>query len=820
MVKCLYECALAGIFTTTANVTSYMPALGLPHPQTSTGTAVESNTQYKVKVAGILSNFFVSVQNNGISGSTTVKLRQNGSDSSILVTIGSSSSGEFEDLTHTVNIISGDLLGIKFTPGSTIGTLDFSDTTLIFDNNQSSTLTSTPLGVTTGMGATGMTTDSATYFIPIHGQINITATVTVESQVQTQFNKTGTWKNLAVKITSNSRTTTTTVKSRKNGVNGNQIITIGSTATGLFEDTTNSDSISVNDQIDWTVINGTGTSAITYFGIYSNFENTDYPGATPFVAGANNSANQLSTNTANRSAIFGMSFWGSGSDVGTRVIIRNPFTLSNYSLNVVSNSFGSAVTFTLVKNSVNTTITTSVSANSTGVFTDTTHTVTTISGDNLYYITNFTPFSGTMIIYTYSIFATTNVPLQSYSISESTLISDSQKRKAIPKITTIANSISSSLNKKTVPTGLTNTITISTTILRKIIPKITTQVISTSDSITKVKIMFRTLLESISVSSALKKKVIPIINAASISLSQSIKKVAIKTSMTESSSISNTLKLTVIRRLSESIVSNTTIKKFAVKTIQETAITVSASPSLKNIKKLTESSISISSSILKMYKAMRSISENYSIHSDSIALKIVRKILSSSVSVSSILVNVRIVSRLLSDTISAVTSSTVLKVIRKFSENITVLPSSLLKKIFTNITQSTTISNTLSLKTVKKPSNIISASDLMSQHLNAKRTFIESISHSETFTATHIYKRGISEPSITATDGASVASKRMRFRNIIEVIPIIATVNRKAWFYRSTVDDTIIHFKDKLDSTYINFGIKRLFNFGSRSKRI
>lgn len=819
MVKSIYECAVSGGVTTTANITSFNHMTGLPSDQT---TSSESKSQDTVRVAGTLSNLYVNINTNSIGGTSTITFRKNGVDGNLNVSIGASATGEFEDLTHTDSIVSGDLICWKFIPGDTLNTMAINTHSVILDNNKSSTITSTPLGCTSSNGATSMTGAATTYFAPLLGQLLSTAAITTESAMQQQFKKTGTLRNFAAKVITNSRTTTTTSKVRKNTADGNQAVTIGSAATGYFEDTTHTDSIAINDLLNYTIVNGAAdTSAISYSALYSVFDNTDYPGAVIFMEGGTNTSNTVNSGTTYRVSPFGSSFFSTNTEASARTKIRNPYTLSNYVVNITNNSIGASSTFTVVNNAVSTAITATIGSSATGIITDTTHTVSLASGDALSNQLVTGGFTGTMLVQVLALFATTNVPLQSYSVSETTtVISESIKRKAIPKITTIANSISSSLNKKTVPTTLTNTITISTTILRKAIPKITTQVISTSDSIARVKIMFRVISESISISDILKKKVIPIINAASISLSQSIKKVAIKTSMTESSSISNTLKLTVIRRLSESIVSNTTIKKFAVKTIQETAITVSASPSLKNIKKLTESSISISSSILKMYKAMRSISENYSIHSDSIALKIVRKILSSSVSVSSILVNVRIVSRLLSDTISAVTSSTVLKVIRKLSENITVLPSSLLKKIFTNITQSTTISNTLSLKTVKKPSNIISASDLMSQHLNAKRTFIESISHSETFTATHIYRRSMSEPSITATDGASVASKRMKNRNIVEIIPVIATVNRKAWFYRSTVDDTIIHFKDKLDSTYINFRIKRLFNFGSRLKKI
>ncbi len=54
-------------------------------------------------------------------------------------------------------------------------------------------------------------------------------------------------KNLSFDVTSNTSTTNCTVQSRKNGVNGNLLITITALTLGIFADTLNFDTCALND---------------------------------------------------------------------------------------------------------------------------------------------------------------------------------------------------------------------------------------------------------------------------------------------------------------------------------------------------------------------------------------------------------------------------------------------------------------------------------------------------------------------------------------------------------------------------------------------
>lgn len=72
---------------------------------------------------------------------------------------------------------------------------------------------------------------------------------------------------------SNTRATATTVKTRKNGADGNQSISV--TTTGILQDTTNSDSIASGDLISISVTTGTGSDTFRMRHVTAELTTTD-----------------------------------------------------------------------------------------------------------------------------------------------------------------------------------------------------------------------------------------------------------------------------------------------------------------------------------------------------------------------------------------------------------------------------------------------------------------------------------------------------------------------------------------------------------------
>lgn len=94
-------------------------------------------------------------------------------------------------------------------------------------------------------GSSNSTVNTTTYF-PIIGGLVLNST---ENNVNIPFRTPGNISKLHIGLFSNTTTSTTTVRTRKNNANGNQTISIPSGTTGMFEDTSNSDTIAAGDRL-------------------------------------------------------------------------------------------------------------------------------------------------------------------------------------------------------------------------------------------------------------------------------------------------------------------------------------------------------------------------------------------------------------------------------------------------------------------------------------------------------------------------------------------------------------------------------------------
>lgn len=94
-----------------ASQTHYYPILGAGYSQYR---GVEAANQIKMYGTGQFQKLRVYVWFNDLTGSTTVKLRKNGGDANLGVSIPAAATGAFEDLVNTDSYIDGDLLNFQF----------------------------------------------------------------------------------------------------------------------------------------------------------------------------------------------------------------------------------------------------------------------------------------------------------------------------------------------------------------------------------------------------------------------------------------------------------------------------------------------------------------------------------------------------------------------------------------------------------------------------------------------------------------------------------------------------------------------------------
>ena len=104
----------------------------LPLAQTvyHTATSTEAHVQMYMTETGTWSGFSVYHRIANASGSTTYTVRKNGADTALTVTVSTSSTGLFQDLTNSVTVAVGDLMSIGFTTSAGTATSVPSITTL------------------------------------------------------------------------------------------------------------------------------------------------------------------------------------------------------------------------------------------------------------------------------------------------------------------------------------------------------------------------------------------------------------------------------------------------------------------------------------------------------------------------------------------------------------------------------------------------------------------------------------------------------------------------------------------------------------------
>ena len=338
---------------------------------------VEAQTQVTYRTAGILSNLWVRVSLNLIlDGASTIRVRKNGANGNQVVSFAASTTGTAEDTTNTDSVAAGDELNYSVVIGGTTGNFFPRLLNILFAASSDTVIRHTAMGINSLVVA------STTVYIPLAGD---SISTVGEGLATFDVNSAGTLKNLFVYIYSNARTTTTTFRSRVNGANGNLAVSVGSTQTGIFEDTANSDTLAANDDVNYSVTTGTGTEAIYWTVVSTELLTTNkkfhsIAGDLSGAAGSGQVANL--TRYYHLGGVFAViiseSFFSSAE-------LNIDATASNLYIHVQINTVTAASTFDLRKNAASTAVTISIPALTAGSFEDATNTVGLVPTDAVNY---------------------------------------------------------------------------------------------------------------------------------------------------------------------------------------------------------------------------------------------------------------------------------------------------------------------------------------------------------------------------------------------------------------------------------------------------
>jgi len=352
---------------TTAGATQYWILGTAP----LTLSATEANVAVPYRSAGTFSKLYIRVTANTTSASSTLVVRKNGADQALTLTIPAATAGVFEDTTNTFSITAGDLVNYKTVSGGT-GVVTISLISVIFDATTNCVSKLIADGV-------AHTSASASRFHVISG-----ANSAVSSSGTTPNNtirKVATFKNHATYVSANARTTNTVFTLRKNAVDSTVTVTFGNVETGLKEDSTHTSVTAANDVLDYKTSTGTGTETLT-----TEYEAIEAEHATDCLVSASSlgaSADQI----ANFATTWYMPIGGStqifSSEANTQQKPRAGFIISELTFRTNVNTLDGACVVTLRKNGADTALTVTMTAGSTTPVTDSTHTVSVGSNDDI-----------------------------------------------------------------------------------------------------------------------------------------------------------------------------------------------------------------------------------------------------------------------------------------------------------------------------------------------------------------------------------------------------------------------------------------------------
>ncbi len=332
-------------------------------------SATEAQRQFRWRGAGTINRFGMWIISNGRGTDTSFFLRINGANTALTFTVPGGGTGYFEDAVNEVAIADGDLVSLGITSGSGAGSLVFDQHVMQFEAD-------TGTSVMYGCYANTALTGAVTRYTGFTGKGG-TAT---EAVVSGPAGADGTFSRLGVYVVSNSlASATTTLRFRKNGVNGAQVVTIAAGATGLFEDVTNSDAVDAADLIGISIATvGGGGGSITIGLVTTRFVSSDGPFqiGTVMVDG-----NFPSSTVSSYFLCFGGQGAGRASEAETQVDLPFRYVARGLSTRLSGNGSSVPVTVTVRKNGADTAIQATAPIATNGVFTDTADAVEFLSGD-------------------------------------------------------------------------------------------------------------------------------------------------------------------------------------------------------------------------------------------------------------------------------------------------------------------------------------------------------------------------------------------------------------------------------------------------------
>lgn len=249
MARSLWQ-GYRGLGSVAASTTLYR-AIGISQVGAAVSPTTEAFCATPLRQAGVFSRFYWIVVSND-RGTSTARFRVNSGNGNQVVSITASTTGQFQDTTNKDTVAAALTVETSLVTGA--GGTVFVELvqSVVFDSASAYTQYST-------QHSANYTVASTTYYSPLSQCQTAQST---ENLTQLTMAAGGTLKN-GFAYVSATRAVACTIRSRVNTANGNIVVTLTGSAVGLFEDTTNTDTLAVNDLVNMSLTTGTGVDTLT-----------------------------------------------------------------------------------------------------------------------------------------------------------------------------------------------------------------------------------------------------------------------------------------------------------------------------------------------------------------------------------------------------------------------------------------------------------------------------------------------------------------------------------------------------------------------------
>ena len=251
----------------TASTTWWIRLVGLLGPLDITANAEILKFQQFCRAPATIRNFYAEIGTNARTTATVLRVRKNAANGNGVLSVGASATGLFEDVVNTDAVVSGDSFNGSVTNGTGVGICSLASLGATFD------YTGGKHDFGSGYQGEALPTTNPSFMSPITPAFDA-----VEGNQAITPTGGGIWSNARVRVSTVGSAATVTLRSRINGVNGNQVITHAAATAGLYEDVTNSDVFGGGSALS---LSWTPSVTPTTFPSYSYVDGTIVPSAAP-----------------------------------------------------------------------------------------------------------------------------------------------------------------------------------------------------------------------------------------------------------------------------------------------------------------------------------------------------------------------------------------------------------------------------------------------------------------------------------------------------------------------------------------------------------